>query len=65
MRSTSAIGSRRSVRLAELARQGLVEIDPGAARVTPLGCYFVRAIAMVFDAHLRTERAPARYSRVI
>ena len=53
-------------RLAELAGQGLVEIEAGAVGVTPLGWYFIRAIAMVFDAHLQpSDRDRERYSRVI
>ena len=52
-------------RLAGLAQQGLVEIETDGINVTPLGWYFVRAIAMVFDEHLQSDRARERYSRVI
>jgi oxygen-independent coproporphyrinogen-3 oxidase len=33
--------------------------------VTPQGRLVVRAICMVFDRYLRTERARAQYSKVI
>ncbi|MCU0868295.1 MAG: oxygen-independent coproporphyrinogen III oxidase [Burkholderiales bacterium] len=40
--------------------------DADRWRVTDLGWYFVRAIAMAFDQHLRTARAaPAQFSRVV
>jgi len=50
--------------LAPLAGMGLVELAPDAVVVTPAGWQLVRAIAMVFDAHLRTARTTARYSRI-
>ncbi|OYT98392.1 MAG: oxygen-independent coproporphyrinogen III oxidase [Burkholderiales bacterium PBB1] len=56
-------------RLRPLQAQGLVALEPTAIEVTPLGWYFVRAIAMVFDRHLASEarRDPALpgYSRVV
>jgi oxygen-independent coproporphyrinogen-3 oxidase len=48
-----------------LADLGLLEHEPGAIEVTPLGWYFVRAIAMVFDRHLQGDRLRERFSRVI
>ncbi|MCK6420542.1 MAG: oxygen-independent coproporphyrinogen III oxidase [Aquabacterium sp.] len=51
--------------LVELQGMGLVEIEPGAIEVTPAGWYFVRAIAMVFDAHLRKDQVRERFSRII
>jgi len=53
------------MRLEDLSRQGLVRIEPDGMTVTPLGWYFVRAIAMLFDEHLQGDRARERYSRVI
>lgn len=44
---------------------GLVVLDGQAIEVTPAGWFGVRAIAMVFDAHLRPEQARERFSRVI
>ncbi|UXH80055.1 oxygen-independent coproporphyrinogen III oxidase [Roseateles amylovorans] len=62
-------------RLRQLANDGLVALVPGAIQVTPLGWYFVRAVAMVFDRYLRRpvsaspeagERAePVRFSRIL
>ncbi len=51
--------------LAPLVEMGLVEIDDDAIEVTPLGWHFVRAVAMVFDRHLRADATRERYSRVI
>jgi oxygen-independent coproporphyrinogen-3 oxidase len=48
-----------------LEASGLVEIHPDAIEVTPLGWYFVRSIAMVFDRHLQADRARDHFSRVI
>jgi oxygen-independent coproporphyrinogen-3 oxidase len=51
--------------LAPLADMGLVDIEPNAIEVTPLGWYFVRAVAMVFDRNLRADATRERFSRVI
>src|SRR5262245_6338442 len=51
--------------LAGFADAGLVELAPDGVRVTPVGWYLVRAIAMVFDRHLQADRARERFSRVI
>ena len=52
-------------RLAELGKQGLVKLDTEGVELTPIGWYFVRAVAMVFDQPLQSDRARERYSRVI
>ncbi len=44
---------------------GLLEIDRAGIDVTPLGWYFVRAVAMVFDRHVRADQARERFSRII
>ena len=51
--------------LAPLQAQGLVVVEPDAIEVTPLGWYFVRGVAMVFDRHLQADRARNHYSNVI
>jgi oxygen-independent coproporphyrinogen-3 oxidase len=51
--------------LKEYAQNGLVELDDKWITVTPRGRLLVRAICMVFDYHLRTAQARARYSKVI
>lgn len=40
-------------RLRQMAEDGLVTIEPRAIQVTPMGWFFVRAVAMVFDRYLR------------
>ncbi len=52
-------------RIAELAEQGLVTLEPGAIQVTAMGWYFVRAVAMVFDRYLQADRTRERFSRII
>jgi oxygen-independent coproporphyrinogen-3 oxidase len=34
-------------------------------QVTATGWYFVRAVAMVFDRHLRADKLRERFSRII
>ena len=51
--------------LREYAQIGLVELDDQWITVTPRGRFLVRAICMIFDHHLRTAQARARYSKVI
>jgi oxygen-independent coproporphyrinogen-3 oxidase len=51
--------------LADLQAQGLVEIDAEGLRVTAMGWYFVRAVAMKFDRYLQADRNRARFSRII
>jgi len=52
-------------RLQELERSGLVVVEPAAIQVTPLGWYFVRAVAMVFDRHLHNDQVRNRFSRIV
>jgi oxygen-independent coproporphyrinogen-3 oxidase len=52
-------------RLRELQRMGLVQMDDREVQVTATGWYFIRAIAMVFDRHLQSDRARERFSRII
>lgn len=51
--------------LQALAQQGMVELSDSGVAVTPLGWYFVRGIAMVFDKYLQNDRNRARFSRII
>ena len=48
-----------------LADSGLVALEAGAVQVTASGWFLVRAIAMVFDRHLRESREQRRFSRVV
>ena len=51
--------------LVPLVESGLVQMESDGIRVTPLGWYFVRAVAMVFDRHLQADKAVERFSRII
>ena len=51
--------------LQALVGLGLVFIDEAGIQVTPQGWFFVRAVAMVFDRYLQTDRARARFSKII
>jgi oxygen-independent coproporphyrinogen III oxidase len=51
--------------LAALQSAGLVTLEPAAVQVTPLGWYFVRSVASVFDRHLQADKNRERYSRII
>jgi oxygen-independent coproporphyrinogen-3 oxidase len=54
-------------RLSEFAAEGLVEVEPGGIRVTPLGQLFVRNLAMCFDRYLAAAERSARprFSRTV
>ena len=51
--------------LQTLALQGLVAVDDAGIQVTAMGWFFVRAVAMVFDRYLQTDRTRARFSKII
>lgn len=51
--------------LQTLAGQGLVILDDSGIQVTDMGWFFVRAVAMVFDRYLQTDRTRARFSKII
>ncbi|MDT7520283.1 oxygen-independent coproporphyrinogen III oxidase [Rhodoferax sp. TBRC 17660] len=48
-----------------LEEQGLVSLDDTGIQVTSQGWFFVRAVAMVFDRYLQTDRTRARFSKII
>ena len=52
-------------RLRELQAMGLVQVNDQEIQVTATGWYFVRAIAMVFDRHLQSDKVRERFSRII
>jgi oxygen-independent coproporphyrinogen-3 oxidase len=45
--------------------QGLVELDGTGIKVTEKGWFFVRAVAMVFDRYLQTDRTRAKFSKIL
>jgi oxygen-independent coproporphyrinogen-3 oxidase len=51
--------------MGDMASSGLVILEEGAVQVTTSGWFLVRAIAMVFDRHLRQSKEQRRFSRVI
>jgi oxygen-independent coproporphyrinogen-3 oxidase len=51
--------------LREMSGTGLVTVDDTGIQVTPLGWYFVRGIAMVFDRYLQADRNRTKFSRII
>ncbi|MDI1297985.1 oxygen-independent coproporphyrinogen III oxidase [Methylotenera sp.] len=44
---------------------GMLELDVSGLQVTDTGWFFVRAIAMLFDKYLQTDRNRARFSKII
>ena len=51
--------------LETMAEQGLVVLNSESIKVTAMGWFFVRGIAMVFDRYLQADRNRARFSRII
>ncbi len=51
--------------LQALHELGLVDVSAHDIQLTTTGWFFVRAVAMVFDRHLRADRARERFSRII
>ena len=51
--------------LQPLQEQGMVTLDDNGIQVTERGWFFVRAVAMVFDRALQTDRTRAQFSRIL
>lgn len=51
--------------LKELESTGMVVLDDSSIQVTDTGWFFVRAVAMLFDRYLQTDRNRARFSKII
>ncbi|MEK7345653.1 MAG: oxygen-independent coproporphyrinogen III oxidase [Pseudomonadota bacterium] len=45
--------------------QGLVELSETGIQVTPMGWFFVRGVAMVFDRYVQADRNRTRFSKII
>jgi oxygen-independent coproporphyrinogen-3 oxidase len=45
--------------------QGLVNLNDAGIQITPVGWFFVRGVAMVFDRYLQADRNRARFSKII
>jgi oxygen-independent coproporphyrinogen-3 oxidase len=52
-------------KLQKLEEQGLVILEASGIQVTEIGWFFVRAVAMVFDRYLQTDRNRAKFSKII
>jgi oxygen-independent coproporphyrinogen-3 oxidase len=52
-------------RLRDFEAMGLVEVDANGIQVTASGWYVVRAIAMVFDRYVQSDRNRAKFSRIL
>ncbi|QEA13523.1 oxygen-independent coproporphyrinogen III oxidase [Comamonas flocculans] len=52
-------------RLRAMHDDGLVHLSANAIDVTPMGWFFVRGIAMVFDKYLQARESRAQYSKIL
>ncbi|WP_407715882.1 oxygen-independent coproporphyrinogen III oxidase [Comamonas testosteroni] len=57
--------SRELAALGEMQRNGLVQLSDEGFKVTGLGWFFVRGVAMLFDRYLQADRNRTRFSRII
>jgi oxygen-independent coproporphyrinogen-3 oxidase len=51
--------------LKPLQANGMVIVEDSGLQVTEMGWFFVRALAMLFDRYLQTDRNRARFSKII
>lgn len=51
--------------LEELQTQGLVQLSASGIQVTPIGWFFVRGVAMLFDRYLQTDRQRHHFSKIL
>jgi oxygen-independent coproporphyrinogen-3 oxidase len=51
--------------LSTLEKEDLVTVDESGIQVSEKGWFFVRAVAMVFDRYLQSDRNRARFSKII
>ena len=51
--------------LQALQDNGMVLLEDSGLQVTEMGWFFVRAVAMLFDRYLQTDRNRARFSKII
>jgi len=53
------------IALQALQDNGMVVLEDSGLQVTEMGWFFVRAVAMLFDRYLQTDRNRARFSKII
>lgn len=51
--------------LKPLEKNGMIYLDEQGIYVTEIGWFFVRAVAMVFDKYLQSDKNRARFSKII
>jgi oxygen-independent coproporphyrinogen-3 oxidase len=51
--------------LEAMQSQGLVQLSDSGIQVTPMGWFFVRGVAMVFDRYVQKDRDRRRFSKII
>jgi oxygen-independent coproporphyrinogen-3 oxidase len=51
--------------LKTLQSTGMLILEEGGMQVTDTGWFFVRAVAMIFDRYLQTDRNRARFSKIL
>ena len=51
--------------LKEMESTGMVVLEDAGIQVTEFGWFFVRAVTMLFDRYLQTDRNRARFSKII
>lgn len=51
--------------IVEKEKQGLVKIEADGIKVTEMGWFFIRAIALVFDRYLQHDANRARFSKIL
>ncbi len=51
--------------IVEKEKQGLVSIEADGIKVTEMGWFFIRAIALVFDRYLQHDANRARFSKIL
>jgi len=57
--------SKELTALLSQEQEGLVELSDSNIQVTEKGWFFVRAVAMVFDCYLQTDRTRAKFSKIL
>ena len=60
-----ALFSKELAQLESMQSQGLVQLSDSGIQVTPMGWFFVRGVAMVFDRYLQADRNHTRFSKII
>jgi oxygen-independent coproporphyrinogen-3 oxidase len=51
--------------LKPLEAEAIVTLEESSIQVTSRGWFFVRAVAMLFDRYLQTDKNRARFSKII